>query len=284
MKISTRFLSALMAFLTIFGTLAVFSTLPIFAETSGASVKTTGSVRATIDYINQGFVSKEEKLATMTLKLERYGYQLYYEPYTGEVAVKNTKTGDILMTNPYDVGSAKSSENVKNQLLSQIILKYTNNQGREFDMYSYVDAALLGQVKVKNIKNGIRVEYIMGQQEARSLVPEQIEKNRYHEQLYDRMEPSKQKMMDAYYVLKDINLPGLTERQIEQMLIQYPICEKYAIYVFDTSASNREKNRVEAIIKQYCPDYTFEERDYDHDLVEYEADDETPPQFRMALE
>lgn len=284
MKFSTRFLSALMAFLTIFGTLAVFSTLPIFAETSGVSVKTTGSVRATIDYINQGFASKEEKLATMTLKLERFGYELYYEPYTGEVAVKNTKTGDILMTNPYDVGSAKSSENIKNQLLSQIILKYTNNQGQELNMYSYVDAALLGQVKVKNIKNGIRVEYIMGQQEARSLVPERIEKNRYLEQIFNRVDDKGKKTLDAFFVLKDPNQEGLTERQKEQILKQYPITETYAIYVFDTTASNREKNRVEAIIKQFCPDYTFEERDYDHNLVEYEADDETPPQFRMALE
>jgi hypothetical protein len=34
----------------------------------------------------------------------------------------------------------------------------------------------------------------------------------------------------------------------------------------------------------YCPDYTFEQRDFDHELCDYEPEQENPVQFRVALE
>jgi hypothetical protein len=89
----------------------------------------------------------------MKAMLTRYGYRLYFEPYTGEVAVENIKTGDVLATNPYDVASNASwSDNIKSQLLSQIIIRYSDNKGSGHDMFSYVEAALREQIKVKNIK------------------------------------------------------------------------------------------------------------------------------------
>ena len=76
----------------IFGTLASLSLFPVFAADTADN---NGGEKETIDYLNDAFKSKEDKLASMTLMLTRYGYELYYEPYTGEVGVKNTKTGDI---------------------------------------------------------------------------------------------------------------------------------------------------------------------------------------------
>lgn len=101
-----------MVFCMIFGTLAGLSVFPVFAADDA---ETEGGEKETIDYLNDVFETKEDKLATMELMLTRYGYELYYEPYTGEVGVKNTKTGDILLTNPYDIGKAgsASTENVK---------------------------------------------------------------------------------------------------------------------------------------------------------------------------
>ncbi len=283
MSMKTRFLSALMAFLMIFGTLAALSVLPVFA--ADESTETEDGEKETIDYLNDVFETKEAKLATMTLKLERYGYKLYYEPYTGEVAVQNTKTGDILFTNPYDVGGATASENIKNQLLSQIIIKYSNNEGNELQMFSYVEAATREQIKVKNIKNGIRVEYIMGKQESRTLVPEQIEKSRFEEQILANItEKSKYDKLSAFYVAKDPFDEDLTDRAVKEMQKTFPITLKYAIYIFDPTASDRERNQMESIIKEFCPNYTYEELEYDHNLVEYVSTDKNPVQFRLALE
>ena len=44
----------------------------------------------------------EKKLATMDLRLEKDGYQLYVDAYSGETAVKNIATGELLFSNPYD--------------------------------------------------------------------------------------------------------------------------------------------------------------------------------------
>jgi len=281
-----KFLSALMAFLMVFGTLAALSTLPVFAADDKADSETdSGEVSETIDYLTHNFESKEAKLATMQLKLERYGYQLYYEPYTGEVAVLNTKTGDILMTNPYDVGTENASVNIKNQLLSQIIIKYSNTEGNELQMFSFVEAASRGQIKVKNIKNGIRVEYVMGQQESRLLVPQMIEKTRFEEQILSYITvTSKYKKLNAFYVLKDPNDPTLTKKMVEEMIKSIPITEKMAVYIFDAKASDRERTQCEQIIKEFCPHYTYEELEADHLLVEYENKNKNPVQFRLALE
>lgn len=268
----------------IFGTLASLSLFPVLAADNADN---EGGEKETIDYLNDAFNSKEEKLASMTLMLTRYGYELYYEPYTGEVGVKNTKTGDILLTNPYDIGKSgsASTENVKNQLLSQIIIKYSNTEGNELTIYSYVEAAKREQIKVKKIKNGIRVEYIMGKQESRLLVPQRIEKSRFEEMILANItEKSKQDKLKAFYVEKNPNEAGMTDKMRKEMYATFPITEKYAIYVFDPKASDREKTQMEAIIKQFCPEYTYEELEYDHTLVEYESTEKNPVQFRLALE
>ena len=273
-----------MGFCMIFGTLAGLSVFPVFAADDA---ETEGGEKETIDYLNDVFETKEDKLATMELMLTRYGYELYYEPYTGEVGVKNTKTGDILLTNPYDIGKAgsASTENVKNQLLSQIIVKYSNNEGNELTIYSYVEAAQRDQIKVKKIKNGIRVEYVMGKQESRLLVPQRIEKSRFEELILANItDKSKLEKLKAFYVLKDPFDETLTDKMLKEMIATFPITEKYAIYVFDPGASDREKTQMEAIIKSFCPEYTYEQLEYDHTMVEYESTDKNPVQFRLALE
>ncbi len=282
MSITNRFLSVLMAFLMLFGTFAALSSLPVFAADEEA---TENEGEETIDYHNRVFETKEAKLASMELKLKLYGYELYYEPVTAEVAIRNVETGDILFTNPYDIGGAKASENIKNQLLSQIAIEYSNNEGEKLTMYSYVEAALRGQIKVKNIKNGIRVEYVMGKQESRLLIPMQIEKNRFEEMILENItDAGDRDWALKQFVLYDPEAPGLTQTQIKKMQRQFPITKTYAIYVYSSLATNRDKTRMENIIKKYCPDYNYEELAYDYKLVEYENEDKNPVQFRLALE
>ena len=43
-------------------------------------------------------------------------------------------------------------------------------------MYSYEEASLRNQIVVKDIKNGVRVEYSMGREDVRRLVPRMIQK------------------------------------------------------------------------------------------------------------
>ena len=281
-----RTVSALLAVSMVLGILV--SALPSITVSAASAVKDFAP--GGINYLTDSFESKEAKLKTMEMLVERFGYQLWYEKYTGEVAVKNVKTGDILMTNPYDVGGAKASDNIKSQLLSQIILKYSTNEGNEISMYSYIEAAQRSQITQKYIKNGIRVEYVMGKRESRSLVPRYIEKTRFEEMILANIDnESKFKKINAFYILKDPDEKDaggnpLSNKAIEEMYKAFPITKKMPIYVFDSTASEREINTVEAIIKEFCPAYTYEELEYDHQLTEYESEDKNPVQFRLSLE
>ncbi|MBQ8254882.1 MAG: hypothetical protein IJY94_05195 [Clostridia bacterium] len=310
MKIYKKFLSAVMAFCMLLGTLSVLSALPVFAA---EETETSKEPINAVDFFNVSFKSKEEKVASMDLMAERFEYKLYSEPLTGEVAIVNTKTGDILMTNPYGVGNFKAADSVKKTLLSQVIINFQSVDGiiTARDMTSFESAAELKQIKVKPIKNGVRVEYVIGKQETRYIFPDQIEKKRFEEEILSKI-PYDEETYDAKtatyeekqarlhymklkgaYALKDPS-EDLPDAIIAAMYAQYPILDKNseigknspveALYVFNTKANMKLKNEIEFIIKQYCPNYTFEDRQADHELCQYEEKSENPVQFRVALE
>ena len=101
-------------------------------------------------YLTLPFNNEQEKLATMEMMYEKDGYQLWVDTYTGEVATLNLTTGQILFSNPYDIGAETdikkgTSENIRNELFSQIIIKYTDND-TDKTMNSFKEAAARGQV------------------------------------------------------------------------------------------------------------------------------------------
>ncbi len=129
-------------------------------------------------YLKTPFNTAEDKLASMELRVSKDGYELWVDSVTGEVATRNTETGQILFSNPYDVGcdGLKITDDIKKQLLSQIVVKYNDGTSSEdIVWYSFEQAAARGQITVKNIKNGIRVEYSIGREQSRMLVPKLVE-------------------------------------------------------------------------------------------------------------
>ena len=280
------------------GSLSVLSIFSASAAEEETDKETTDKkeeeVEETIDYTTLVFTNPEEKLKTMLNKNGKEGpwltkgdYELYVDAFSGEVAYKNTKTGEILFTNPYDIGtSTLGSVNTKNELLSQIVIQYTdNNQSPTF--VSYEMAALKDQITVKQIKNGIRVQYTLGREQARKLVPGMISVERFEEVIAGRAKENGISDFDygkltAYYL--KLSLEGLSERGRAELIDAFPIVEKMDVYVFDQNASDTEKNKIEGYIKTYCPEYTYEELDADHAETEYEAQDKNPPLFKLALE
>lgn len=184
-----RILAALLTVVLLLGTLTIGISAkkitPVY-EIDEQTKKETDEIdyEATLaQYLTTKFESAEEKLAEMDLMYEKNGYQLWVDTFTGEVATKNTASGQILFSNPYDVATS-GSDSVKKQLLSQIVVKYKDNDTEKF-MYSFEEAASRGQIKFKNIKNGIRVEYTIGREENRMLVPKRILKERFEENILD---------------------------------------------------------------------------------------------------
>lgn len=290
MKKMKRFISCLLTLAMLVGTIASFAVIDVSA--AAVALKTTekdDELGYTISQSGNTFKNPQEKLATMKLMLEKDGYQLWVHESTGEVATVKLSTGEILFSNPYNVSDSTAKTTIKAQILSQIFVRYTDND-TEKTFYSYTEAACRKQIKVKNIKNGVRIEYTMGREETRMLVPRMIRKDRFEEQILDVMlaavggtETFEYKQFKAYFVLKDVS--ALTsDRQKTELEAAFPITKKMAVYVFDPTASQNEIARAEEKIKTYCPLYTYEQLDYDHEITEYTGSDRAPANFKMALE
>ena len=290
-----RFLSALLAMLMVFGAMDSLMVLPIFAADDEEA---ESEEEEKIDYLTKVFATPEEKLATMELKVSAYNYELYYEKNTGEVALRDTASGQVIFSNPINVaegfevassdgGEAKktfASADTKALLMSQIVIKFTDNN-KETNFYSFTEAAERNQIIVKNMKNGIRVEYTLGREETRKLVPRMIEKSRFEELILANITDARaRKKMSAFYVLKDPEDPTLTERGLKELKSSFPITNKMAVYIFDPDAAEREMNEIEGYIKLYCPEYTYETLQEDHNITEYEGEETDPALFKLSLE
>ncbi len=272
------------------------SSKPTLAYLKGESIKEVKDEESKeVKYEPSGtkvIFNKEDKLESMDYRFTKDGYELYVDEYSGEVATRCIATGEILFTNPYNIADSKGTDSIKKQIMSQLKITFTDvTTGDATDYYSYEWASERNQIKVRNIKNGIRVEYTIGREEARMLVPCMIEKSSFQTQILnimtekvkgDREEEFKLNKLMAYYKLLDLSeLSGSYKTEIEK---QYPITKKMAVYVLDTSTSQPEKAKIEQYIKTYCPDYSYEDLDEDHMRTEYEAEDKNPPLFKMALE
>ena len=303
-----KIMSLFLAVLMLCSALTGLSVITASAEEVAGTTTGTGEEETTsVDYLfTEIYASPEDKLATMKLMTTKGNYAIYALETTGEVAVKDLTTGQILFTNPYDVGAATASDSVKNEIMSQIVVKFDEN-GREREYTSFEYAAMRDQIKIKNIKNGIRVEYTIGREEARRLVPRMIEKTRFEDLIlapmeeyygvsyedaqvfrYEKGHPLASasfylcKQM-SYFVFKSLD-DCSSDRLKQDLLDAFPIVDKFDIYVLDKAATTTEIEKIEEVIKTACPNYSYEEMDYDHQLTEYTGDEENPPVFKMALE
>ena len=303
-------------------------------ETGSAEESTTGTsqdgdtviVTDTTDYVNKIYPTPEAKLEAMRLAIEKDGYQLYVDDVSGEVAFVNTVTGDKIFTNPYDVGASTGSDSTKYEILSQIIVEFTDTTGQTKIFTSYEQAVLREQIAVEYIKNGIRVEYTIGREQAKTLVPRLISYDRFMDMIWTplyeefgdeiynnntiRADVAKVQKFLTYYILyakeslkekygmsseeyKKLSdalggiyddLYSTSANTYTSIKEDYKIIDSMEFLVFKPNASEAEIATCEEIILMYCPEYTYEELEYDHSITDYVSQDENPPVFRMALE
>ncbi len=299
MKKFNRVISSLLAVIMMLGTFSLTGILQVGAaeEASELDIK---------DYLTTVYNTPEDKLATMTKMLARDGFELYVDAKSGEVATLEVATGNILFSNPYDIASSTGASSTKEQILSQIAITYTDN-GQTKYMYSYKDAALLDQIAVMKIKNGVRVEYTMGRENNRKLVPRWILSDSFDTYIRAPLEKaytdgdidgfSYDRIFKAWYSRFCIDdYPSMIQQQT--YIAKYPILEGVRgtdeetgkplhniLYVLmEDMLSTTDLTWMEDIIKTYCEDYTYEQMDADHEAAGYEMEEEQFPVFKMALE
>ncbi len=315
-------------FLTVLMLLSAFSvmfTVGVYADDAVSTVAeedlNTSAKISIEDYTTQIYATPEEKLATMELFLEKGSYRLYVDRNSGEVACVNTVTGEKIFTNPYDVGASTGNDATKQEILSQIIVQFTDTQGQLKTFTSYQEAAIREQINVEPIKNGLRIEYTIGREQSKTLVPRLITYERFMKMIYepaleafgdelysdppssnevhqfqrfltyfvlyskDTLDWTKEERNNMEYLFGGV-YDGLinSDKLLSQTLAKYGVVDRMPVFVFAPDASDAQLAMCEEMVLTYCSDYTYEELEYDHALTEYESEDENPPVFRMALE
>lgn len=252
-------------------------------------------------YYTTRYTSPHEYVsATMKYIYENDELAMFIDELTGAAAFIEKSNGQILTTNPYDVGASTANQATKGKLLSQFVFDYV--RGQNGNTYTTFDQAAKNyQINIKRIRGGVRVEYTVGRQESRILLPMMIEKERFEteildkfvlankapeagmtaEQMEDQVARDRQKLL-AYYTLRDPDLYESASAK-RDILLKYPILQKYKFYEFNEQSATRPKYQVEELIKEYT-DYTYEDLQSDHELLEYQGNDTNPPLFKMAIE
>ena len=289
-----RMISGFLALMFVLGALA--STLPVSVSATTYSDRVDENGKPLINYLTQVYNSPEEKLAEMTEYKTQNGYTIYVEEYTGEVAFQDVETKEVIFSNPYDIGKATNlvsgsyagtSNTVKEKLLSQIFLTYKEKQNEtEKTMYSYTEASKRGQITVKNIKNGVRMEYALGEILITRLVPRRLSKERFETMILAHITNDHDlERLKSFYKLYDSSDPSITETEAKEIEAKFPITRRMPIYVCSTDIKSNELKELERIIKAYCAEfYTLDDMEQDHADTDYYGIDVAPPCFRMALE
>ena len=297
-----RIISSILAILLAFSAVS----LPVFAA-NGIDIS---SYPTTEEYESQ-----QEKVASMVLKYkdEEAGYAMYFDEDSAEFALQNLKTGEYIFSNPYDIGfntesSAKDQDDddpIRHALLSQLILTYEDTStGATSTMKSYTDAALAGgQIVFKEISNGIRVEYALGTVETKRLIPQWIEKSRFETQILDVLATQTSLMTNdelltyngivnstAYYTLVG---PASEDAVYDPKSVASPEKPDTYEYLVNNDGAQmyvllgigeRAKKNIEKLIRKYCPEYTYDKLEEDHEITGYEGNEKEPPLFRLAVE
>ena len=127
-------------------------------------------------------------------------YQLFCNKFTGEVYLRDRATGQYLTTNPIDVKSTAQSDR-----LSQVWMTFKTfeTDAVEKKYTSFEMAAQKGQITVTRIKNGIRVEYTLGDVTSRYIAPQAILDSDFQESILIPLEKK---------ILSVLNYEFITER------------------------------------------------------------------------
>ncbi len=261
-----------------------------------------------------------QKLETMDLRLQKGDYRLYVDAYSGEIAVENIVTKETLFSNPYDVGAVDKIGNnpvqasEKPELLSQFIIEYVDvtaitdatqkynsfaQSVRAGETESEEKKQTVSQIVVKEIRDGLRLEYSIGRKDARYLAPDRIPAEIFEEKILGAMkangasESFVEQMETIYYekvkAYKDAELEATSQKEIDALKAKY---EAYGIKDFETSGAfyvtkataKKQRIWIESRIKEYCPDFTLQEMDAAHEALGYTPKDRNEPLFKVSIE
>ncbi len=201
-----RILSSALLIVMIFSAFATVFPFVAEAAYSGSNSSSASNTATQIKEIVQNsysgdisYVSAQQKLDAEKDYLDSVecgDYIIYVNKYTGYLYYKNKITGQILTSNPYNY--TKNNE-LNQEMSSQVVIVYSEiTVGQEKNLYSTTDAAERAQISTDFIKNGIRVNYTLGDTTARYLLPSAMTASKFEETVLEPMLNKLAELMREY--------------------------------------------------------------------------------------
>ncbi|MBQ7761053.1 MAG: hypothetical protein IJ400_03250 [Clostridia bacterium] len=142
--------------------LAVLMLVPMFVMNIGAE-----EVAQAADFSNEEARLADENMNVCAVS-ENGLYELWYDNTTGELAVKNTKTGEIALSNHYDAQALERQNKdgtpirTTSERLSQVYLNYTDiKSNATTQLNSYEHCVFYKGHTYDNLRHGIIINYVL---------------------------------------------------------------------------------------------------------------------------
>ena len=221
----------------------------------------------------------EEALERMDRIEENSRFVLYLDKTYLTVALVSKEDGQILFSNPWSLeGRSVSSDEIREELYSQLELVYFNKKYESFTLNSWDDCVSKGQFALRDIENGVAVDMILGELTGRILVPRLIPAQSFEAMVEKIPEDSRKKVSRMYKLYSKES--AANENQLQDWLKMYPVLEEMDLYALKES-STREMKMAEKLIKD--TGYSFEDLERDHAAAGYEGEDTAMASFRVTM-
>lgn len=181
--------------------------------------------------IDDNFNSLVKASEGLYLAASNANYQLFLNAQDTEIELRDLRSNKVWYSNPVN----RSTDPVAvgdsaDELNSQIILNYQNlSSNTSVTTNNYSQAIRENQFDFYKVRNGIGIQYVIGQKVHIDLFPKAISVKRY-KYYYSKMDATGKSLLDAYYSFTSIK--GMSDEASKSMLLQaYPTLKYTDLYI-----------------------------------------------------
>ncbi|MBO5109612.1 MAG: hypothetical protein J6D21_02740 [Clostridia bacterium] len=266
-----RILSALLTVLMVFGIFGTFATPTVEAAEP--------VVRAELSAADQKRVDGME----LYLTSPNGQFELYMDPESADFAYVCVPTGEVMFSTPGNLtGKASATATYR----STVLINYKDIWGNNDVLNSYEDAYELGQINIKRVKTGVRVEYTMGEEPTVYYIPVVIDKDRFEQLVLDKITNATDKRrVSIRYNLYDVTGLDPESDKYKGYVSKCPQCVNGPVYMLSTAvdATSDVAKQISDLLAKYT-DYSYEDYQYDATKHNVTGTIGNTPVFRFALE
>lgn len=247
-----------------------------FLEGEVINTITGTAVEPSFDY-----ASPEAMLDDMQLISDNDNFSLYFHTSNLAIGVLDKKTGKIHFSNPYNAKTDPYYTGaIAQRLDSQVIVNYVDPENVPQVIFSSTDSVALGQYSINIFKNGVRVDYSIGEEFEQPLFPKVISE-KYYKEVAGKISESDVYLLEVYYSRIDIS-EITDENRKRELTDMYPLLKSEVLYITPSEMSQREQLSLTDIFKQVG--YTREQYNSDSEKYNFEKDINMHPNFKVSVE